>query len=362
MKSKPDNKNDELNDRYEKFWRWFQENEKEFFFTVKQSSNIEERFFDQLSPKLGEIKDGFFFLAGMLGDDIAELVFTADGNIADMVYIEELVNTAPDIAGWKFTAHKPPIDIEKFNIRMGNYEFSKNNLFFYSNDHDEYPDEIDISVIYTDFNEADQSSIVNGVYIFLDNYLGELKSVTVIDNLLVVGPDEAQKELIPIGKLNDFLTWREKEFVEKYDGERHNTENDSYSSLEATLENGKPLIAIVNSTLLAWDHKASHPWILRIEMKYDGEENNGMPDKPTYQLLDKIEDEIMSEMHDVDGYLNVGRETADSVREVYFACKDFRKPSKVMYQLVEKYTDEIDISFEIYKDKYWQTFQRFMVD
>ena len=39
------------------------------------------------------------------------------------------------------------------------------------------------------------------------------------------------KELIPISKLKDFLTWREKEFIEKYEGTRHNTENDSYALL-----------------------------------------------------------------------------------------------------------------------------------
>ena len=84
--------------------------------------------------------------------------------------------------------------------------------------------------------------------------------------------------MIPIEKLKDFLLWRQKEFIEKYEGTRYNTENDSYNSLEATLNNGKPFFAIVNSALLDWDSKVSHPWILTIEIKYKGHEN-GMPVK-----------------------------------------------------------------------------------
>ncbi len=53
------------------------------------------------------------------------------------------------------------------------------------------------------------------------------------------------------------------------------------------------------------------------------------------------------------------RPTADRVREVYFACRDFRKPSKVLYKLGNDYADRIEISYEIYKDKYWQSFNRF---
>jgi hypothetical protein len=61
----------------------------------------------------------------------------------------------------------------------------------------------------------------------------------------------------------------------------------------------------------------------------------------------------------MDGYLSIGRQTADSVREIYFACKDFRKPSKVMHNIQMKYADQIEISFDLYKDKYWMSFNRF---
>ncbi len=344
---------------YSDFWNWFQANEKTFFQVVKTRKNIDTGFFDKLSTKLAELKDGYFFLTGMYDDNTVELIFTADGNLKNIVFVEELVEHAPIIAGWKFTALKPPIDIENIGIRMAGYNFSGDNLFFYSNDHAEYPDEVDISVIHTDMTEENKELIENGTYIFLDNYLGELNFLNNIDNIRIIGRQEAEKELVPIEKLKDFLTWRQKEFVEKYSDIRHNTEDDSYASIEAELDNGRPLIAIVNSTLLDWDSKASHPWILRVEINYNGNDNNGMPDKNTYEILNEFEDHVMLELKDFDGYLNIGRQTADNSREIYFACKDFRKPAKVMFQLKKTYSGRLNFEYHIYKDKYWQSFERF---
>ena len=342
---------------YNDFWIWFQKNERAFYGIIKSGKNPEKDFFNKLSSILDELKGGFNYLAGMYDENTAELVFTPDGIINNIVFVEELVKSAPTIPNWKFTALKPALDIENVTIDMAGYRFDSENLSFYENTHPGYPDEIDIVIAHTDYKEEDKSTIISGTFIFLDNYLGELNAVTTIDNVKVIPKEQAEKDLIPIGKLKDYLIWREKEFVEKYNGFRYNTENDGYSTLEAELENGRPLIAIVNSSLLEWDCKASHPWMLKIEIKYDGENNNGLPNNDTYELLNKFEDEIMVELKDFDGYLNIGRQTADNLREIYFACNDFRKPSKILYNLTNKYSDKLELTYEIYKDKYWQSLE-----
>lgn len=340
------------------FWAWFKTKEKEFYQVLKENGDVENEFFNQLSPKLNQLKDGYWFLGGMLNDYMAELVITADGVVENIAFVEDLVNEAPHIAGWKFTALKPALDIKDITIKIGDFEFSSENLGFYANENPKYPDEIDISLVYKNYQEESKDIITQGVFIFLDNYLGELRTVAVIDAIEIIGKVKANKELIPIEKLNEYLKWREKEFREKYKGVRHNTENDNYVSLSAQLENGDPLIAIMNTDLLEWDATASHPWVMVIIIKYGGDEN-GMPDDDTYQILNSIEDEIMKELKDFDGYLNVGRQTASNEREVYFACRDFRKPSKLMYRIQQDYKGIREINFEIYKDKYWRTFNRF---
>jgi hypothetical protein len=352
-------KKDEPINSYADFWKWFQKNEKTFFKVLKERGDVEGDFFDELRPRLQELRDGYFFTAGMVDKNTAELKFTVEGVIKHIVFAEELVAAAPAIEGWRFTALKPELNMNDLILTMGECDFNDKNISFYSTEYPEYPDEIDITIVHHDLTKENKDTIVKGTYIFLDNYLGELNFATTIDNLKIIGKAEAEKELVPVEKLNDFLIWREKEFIEKYDGLRYDTENDNYSGLKAELKNGMPLIAVVNTDILQWDSKASHPWILNIEIKYDGENNHGMPDPETYQSLEDIENRITSELKDFEGYLNIARQTADGVREIYFACKDFRKPSKVMDQIRNE-TNQ-NISFEIYKDKYWQTFKRFNV-
>lgn len=344
---------------YSDFWNWFQKHAQHFHKAVKKGDNIEQHFFNKLEPKLNELKDGFYFLTGISNSNTAELVITADGNIKNIVFVEELVNTAPKIDGWKFTALKPALNIDDVNIGMAGYKFNQEKINFYSNDNPDYPDEIDITIVHKDLNNENRSEIVNGTYIFLDNYLGELNFVNIIDKLSIIGSQEVEKKLIPINKLSDFLTWRQKEFIEKYEGKRTDTSNDTFSILEAELKNGRKLIAAINTSLLEWDCKASHPWILSFEIKYNGENYNGLPEKEIYELLSSYEDELKEVLTDKEGYLYIGRQSADNLREIYFACKDFRKPSKVAFAFQKKHENKEDINYDVYKDKYWISFNRF---
>jgi hypothetical protein len=352
--------NDRLVSSYENFWKWFQENEKEFYRVVKEQDDIEKNFFDKLSPKLKEINDGFFYLAGMLNKNTAEIVFTTDGAVKHIVFVEELVNKAPKIENWVFTTLKPSLDIKDVSIEMAGHKFNDENISFYPNEHPDFPDEIDITVVHNDLNEENRPLITNGTYLFLDNFLGELNFATAIDTLAVTGKESGQKELVPIGKLKDYLLWRQKEFIEKYDGVRYNTDKDNHSVFEAKLENDHSLVAVINTDLLEWDSKASHPWILNIEVKYNGEHTRGMPDKETDDALQKIENDFLERLHDFEGALHIGRQTAEGTREIYFACKDFRTPSKIAYDIQLKYAARFDINYGIYKDKYWQSFNRFV--
>jgi hypothetical protein len=205
------NKKEEPIQSYQDFWNWFQKNERDLFKVIKEKRDVETNFFDKLSPKLDELRDGYHFTTGMYNDDTAKLTLTADGSIQNIVFVEELVQTAPEIKGWKIIALKQPIDeeeldIDTVSIDMNGYTFNSSNLSFYAMDDPAHPDEIDITVVYDDdFDEEAASTISSGTAIFLEHYLGELRFATAFDNITVVGKSEAEKELIPILKLKDFL-------------------------------------------------------------------------------------------------------------------------------------------------------------
>jgi hypothetical protein len=87
-----------------------------------------------------------------------------------------------------------------------------------------------------------------------------------------------------------------------------------------------------------------------------------MPDNKTSELMDAFEDELDQALTPANGVLNVGRETAEGVRTIYFACKDFRTSSKAASAVVGNYSGKLDASYDIYKDKYWRTFDRFNIE
>ena len=345
---------------YEDFWNWFQIHENTFFKIVKQGSRIEKEFFSRIGPKLDELNEGFFYLTGMCDDHTAELIITADGNVPLIVFVEELVRTAPELKNWRFTALKPERSIEDSGITYSGHPINTENLYFYANEQPDYPDEIDLTFVHENINEENKSILSNGVYIFLDIFLGELRLASSIDQLRIIGKEDAEGELIPIAKLKDYLNWREKEFVEKYEGVRHDIEHDEYLTLQATTQNDNPMLAVINKDLLYWDSKASHPWMMKIKIPYAGENNEGMPNPESYQLMNIIEEDIMDQLKDADGYLNVGRETGNNSRKIYFACKDFRKPSKVLYDIQQQYRRQMPIEYDIFKDKYWQSMNHFL--
>jgi hypothetical protein len=67
----------------------------------------------------------------MLDDNAIELILTADGNTKNIVFFEELVESAPEIEGLKFTALKPVLEINGVCISMAGYEFDNKNIHFF---------------------------------------------------------------------------------------------------------------------------------------------------------------------------------------------------------------------------------------
>ncbi len=343
----------------EDFWKWFAANSKTFYAVIKSRKRFKEDFFDKLSQKLDELKVGYFCQTGMLNENTVELILTAEGTIKNMAFVEDLVADAPEIPGWKFTAHKPEMGIDRLAINARGYTFNKDNLSFYADEIVGCPDEISLVVAHNELTAENQKEISIGIYIFLDNYLGEIRSNTTIDDLRILPKSETTEELIPIEKLKSYLIWREKEFTEEYNNMVIDISEHQHVSMGATLSNGSPLLAAINTDLLKWDNKASHPWILKFEMSFNGSAHNGLPDSQTHKLLCEIEEEVELQFKDFNGHLYLGRETSEGVRTIYLACNEFRDCSRIAHKVVEQYKPFIDIIYDIYKDKYWQSLSQY---
>jgi hypothetical protein len=71
--------------------------------------------------------------------------------------------------------------------------------------------------------------------------------------------------------------------------------------------------------------------------------------------MNEFDDELLKLLPDADGYLNLGRETYNGTRKIYYACKEFRNASKTVALLIKNYRGKLDAAYDIFKDKYWVT-------
>jgi hypothetical protein len=346
---------------YHDFWQWFVAHEAAFHKVVKAKPELEiidEKVLTPIIEQLHKLNENFFSEVGMESDNRADLVITAHGDLKTFVFVDDLLAAAPKLSNWTFTNLKRAVSFE-CSIKMDGYVFDNETIGFYTNVLPQYPDEIDITLAHKDFNEEDEKTIVNGSFIYLDAILGEFNSLTLIDAVSIEGIDP-KRDLIPMSKLNDFLIWREKEFVEKYKGTRLTDEKDEFFTYEAETEAGDVIIAIMNKSLLDWEAKPSHPWLLTIECEYDGSENNSLPDSETFDLMNQFEDELLPLLPFSEGYLNIGRQTGLNKRTTYLACKEFKKSSKIVFDMIKKYEKQLPMTYEIKRDKYWMALNQFI--
>lgn len=352
-------KPEEVEDRYAHFWNWFAAHSDTFYELLQNQEDIEEKFLNPLGEAVRPISEHIYFLVGMNNEGIGEVIFTSDGVVKAMPLIEDLVGQAPSVPRWSFIAHKQAFDVGCYGIKMGEYTFDGEKMQFFADEQPAYPDLISLKLVHEDYKAEDKKMLENGCMIFLDNFLGELAFTNQVDEIELVASADG-KELIPITKLKDYLLWREKEFIEKYKGLRKDTEQDTYSGIEGTLNNGMGLVGIVNNTLMEWDAKASHPWLMRIDIGYKSDNEGGMPNQQDYQLMNELEDGVIERLRDQDGYLNVARQTADGLREIFFACKDFHLPVHVMEDVLQRYRESsLQVDYVLYRDKYWKSLEMF---
>ena len=211
---------------YSDFWAWFVENEQVFYEVIKSRTSIPEAFIKPVNDKLNELRsECYYVLVGIADENRVELVISAEGVVRNFAFVDDLINEAPSLPNWQFTPLKPAIDLADMAIRMGDIEFRREKIKFYPIEEEGYPDLISLKITHEDFTEEKANLITNGVYIYMDHILGERNFASIIDAFDVVSESSIQAELVPIEKINDYLIWRQKEFIEKYYGKRKETDN-----------------------------------------------------------------------------------------------------------------------------------------
>jgi hypothetical protein len=340
------------------FWQWFVENEYRFRELEKNDSDQALAFLEELIQQMQPFNPWLKALAGPYNNESYELIITADGDIAMFCKVEELVNAAPVVENWVFTAHKPALGFENISIDLYGLDFSAVTTSFYPIIQDDYPDEVSIVLTHTEYNKELDDHFQAGGMIYLENGLGEVNTATKIDNY-ETGPLPAEGdniEIIPISKLADYLNWREKEFIEKY--ESAPTEKpDVFHLLEAEDRDGKLILVTVNMDCKYWDMKPAFSWLLQVNISYTGDEG-GFPFEEQLMQLQNLEEEMVSLLPE-DRSVFAGNKTYDNCRNIYFYVNEYKITSRLLNDYIESKETDFEIVFFIKRDKYWRTMEQY---
>jgi hypothetical protein len=340
------------------FWQWFAENEYQFRELEKNDSDQALSFLEELIQQMQPFNPYLKALAGPDSNGNWELIITSDGDLALFCKVEELVKAAPPVPNWVFTAHKPALGFEGISIDLYGLQFTTDTTSFYPIVQENYPDEVSIVITHTEYDGEQDDQFQAGGMIYLENGLGEVNTATKIDHYEtgpLPGADQGI-EIIPISKLSEYLNWREKEFVEKYESvpaERP----DTYHLLEAEDKDGKKMLLTVNMECRYWDKKPAYSWLLQVNINYTGDEN-GFPYEEQLFALQTLEEEIFTLLPE-DRAILAGNKTYDNCKNIYFYVSEYKTTAALLNQYVESKETEYEIVFFIRRDKYWRTMEQY---
>jgi hypothetical protein len=335
------------------FWEWFAAHEYQVHGPGNQSRKI-EAFLTELIPQLKKFNPWLKALVGPCGAHRFELVITSDADIALFPKAEELIDAAPTLSGWIFTALKPALGLDKIRIEMYGCEFSDAVMQFYPVEDPKFPDKIRIVFVHRDYDRRREDDFRTGAFVLVENGIGELAAATKIDEYQVRGlPEPKEKiELIPLGKLEEYLNWREKEFVEKYVHVGNEHPPHQWGVVEGKTPEGQVIFAAVNRGYRHWEYKPAYPWLGQLEIRYRGD-LRGLPVPAQFRELEDIEKEVLA-LLPPGQIIHVGHSTFCHCRTVYLFTSDYRLIANPVMDYVEGKKTSFQLEFFIRKDKYWE--------
>lgn len=343
------------------FWLWFLSKEKAYHKTLSKELMEGEVIMSEILEKVRKYYPSINGLIGFSAGKELELIFSPDGVIKDFVFVHELVQNAPQIDGWKITYLKPEVPNFDIIINWKGYELSREKIWFFTETDEEYPDEIMINLVFDDYRADEEYEVIfAGLFLYLDNCIGELNMATRIDGINLVHRSEidVDVELIPIEKLKDYINWREKEFFQRYDKESYPLiEDEQYAILEAMVED-LPYKAMINSNWKDWPYKPVYSWAVKVVLNFKGLDN-GQPDKQQLKNIKEFEDKLIEALSDLN-VCYVGHSTFNHTTTIYFYSNEYLLVSKKIHGVLDSAPEGVEVDFIIHRDKYWRNVEDFL--
>ena len=168
-----EDKDDGINfeERVNRFWKWFEENEKVISDFIEQKSNMSsEEIIEFVSNGVALISNNLQFVFG--GN--YEFTFTVEGKEYLFYFTPRIVGAMPEKlkSKWKFFPYMQKQDIANSNFRMYNKDLSFKEILVYP-EYDEDTNFFNLKFYNKKLNELEEDYAYNAFYIMLEHAVGE---------------------------------------------------------------------------------------------------------------------------------------------------------------------------------------------
>lgn len=194
-------------EKVEKFWQWFQDHNEQLIALGDLADKEREELLKALQYQLTKYCDGLTFELGDPTADGRTLTFTAEGDTDLFRHVVELVDNAPDLDWWQFTAFKQPLGTD-LRVRFDKLLFETKKMHFQQLECEEEPEMLGLRIAVEGGERQDEDFQV-GVYVTLEALLGEFDCATLIGYMETVPlPEEPFKAgFQPMDDLPKFVDW-----------------------------------------------------------------------------------------------------------------------------------------------------------
>lgn len=189
------------------FWQWFEDHNEQLIAMGDLEEKQRHELENALQYQLTKYCAGLAYEMGEPTANGRTLIFTAEGDTDLFRYVVELVDSAPDLDWWQFTAFKQPLGTE-LKVRFDRYLFDTRKMYFQQLECEEEPDMLGLRIA-VEGSKPDDEDFQVGVYVTLEALIGEFDCATLIGYMETVPmPEEPFKS--GFQKLDDlpkFVEW-----------------------------------------------------------------------------------------------------------------------------------------------------------
>lgn len=199
-----------------KFWQWFVDIQSEYLNLDNVNSHEKEELLERFLEKIHNYCDHLYFQIGNDPlSDIKEIIISAEGDTKYFEKVENLVNAAPPMKGWKVIAFKQPMGVS-FVTEYEGLLLNPKEIWFLPLNNAKQPTMVGVRICIKDYAPEEESRFKNGVYQVLDHILGEKARALLIDYFDIDNLSNYNTErdgLIELVKLPEYIKWKKKQKV-----------------------------------------------------------------------------------------------------------------------------------------------------